>query len=70
MSAVIARLRRIRSFEWTPNRVWLALFAFWPFTRLVHVWSVPVGYLARPYLVYRRRAGVRPMGRPVPEEVR
>ncbi|MHB9864202.1 respiratory nitrate reductase subunit gamma [Streptomyces sp. YIM S03343] len=46
------------------------LFAAWPFTRLVHVWSVPVGYLARPYLVYRRRAGVRPMGRPVPEEVR
>jgi cell division protein FtsB len=31
MSAVIARLRRIRSFEWTPNRVWLALFAFWLF---------------------------------------
>ncbi|WP_416975071.1 respiratory nitrate reductase subunit gamma [Streptomyces sp. 4F14] len=31
------------------------LFAVWPFTRLVHVWSVPVGYLARPYLVYRRR---------------
>ena len=25
------------------------------FTRLVHVWSVPIGYLARPYLVYRRR---------------
>jgi nitrate reductase gamma subunit len=33
-----------------------ALFAVWPFTRLVHVWSAPVGYLARPYLVYRRRA--------------
>ncbi|MFG2513907.1 respiratory nitrate reductase subunit gamma [Streptomyces sp. NPDC048584] len=32
------------------------LFAAWPFTRLVHVWSAPVGYLARPYLVYRRRA--------------
>lgn len=31
------------------------LFAAWPFTRLVHVWSVPVGYLVRPYLVYRRR---------------
>ncbi|MFF0593888.1 respiratory nitrate reductase subunit gamma [Streptomyces antibioticus] len=31
------------------------LFAAWPFTRLVHVWSAPVGYLARPYLVYRRR---------------
>ncbi|MFR0354249.1 respiratory nitrate reductase subunit gamma [Streptomyces sediminimaris] len=32
------------------------LFAAWPFTRLVHVWSVPVGYLVRPYLVYRRRS--------------
>jgi len=32
------------------------LFAVWPFTRLVHVWSAPVGYLTRPYLVYRRRA--------------
>ncbi|OIJ66841.1 respiratory nitrate reductase subunit gamma [Streptomyces mangrovisoli] len=33
------------------------LFAAWPFTRLVHVWSAPIGYLARPYLVYRRRDG-------------
>ncbi|MFS7875257.1 respiratory nitrate reductase subunit gamma [Streptomyces asiaticus] len=31
------------------------LFAAWPFTRLVHVWSAPIGYLIRPYLVYRRR---------------
>ncbi|MFI2235965.1 respiratory nitrate reductase subunit gamma [Streptomyces chrestomyceticus] len=31
------------------------LFAAWPFTRLVHVWSAPVGYLRRPYLVYRRK---------------
>ncbi|MDR0849012.1 MAG: respiratory nitrate reductase subunit gamma [Propionibacteriaceae bacterium] len=30
-----------------------ALFAIWPFSRLVHVWSVPIGYLARPYIVYR-----------------
>ncbi|MBK3644622.1 MULTISPECIES: respiratory nitrate reductase subunit gamma [Streptomyces] len=36
------------------------LFAAWPFTRLVHVWSAPVGYLVRPYLVYRRRAGTPP----------
>ncbi|MEU3979307.1 respiratory nitrate reductase subunit gamma [Streptomyces sp. NPDC026672] len=36
------------------------LFAVWPFTRLVHVWSAPIGYLARPYLVYRRRAATRP----------
>lgn len=35
------------------------LLAIWPFTRLVHVWSVPVGYLARPFVVYRRRGTVR-----------
>src|SRR4051794_6568201 len=33
---------------------WL-LFAFWPFTRLVHVFSAPLGYLTRPYIVYRSR---------------
>lgn len=32
-----------------------ALFAFWPFTRLVHAFSAPVGYLTRPYIVYRSR---------------
>lgn len=31
------------------------LFLIWPFTRLVHVLSVPVGYLFRPYVVYRSR---------------
>jgi nitrate reductase gamma subunit len=40
------------------------LFALWPFTRLVHVFSAPVGYLTRPYIVYRSRdvspAGNRP----------
>lgn len=34
-----------------------ALFAAWPFTRLVHVFSAPVGYLTRPYIVYRSRGG-------------
>ena len=33
----------------------MALFAMWPFTRLVHVFSAPLGYLTRPYLVYRSR---------------
>ncbi|NRQ37075.1 respiratory nitrate reductase subunit gamma [Nonomuraea sp. NN258] len=33
---------------------WL-LAAIWPFTRLVHVWSAPIAYLWRPYVVYRRR---------------
>jgi nitrate reductase gamma subunit len=31
------------------------LFALWPFTRLVHVFSAPLGYLVRPYVVYRSR---------------
>lgn len=40
-----------------------ALFAFWPFTRLVHAFSAPVGYATRPYVVYRSRddrPGLRP----------
>ncbi|MCF6094463.1 respiratory nitrate reductase subunit gamma [Microaerobacter geothermalis] len=30
-----------------------ALFGIWPFTRLVHVWSLPLTYLRRSYVVYR-----------------
>lgn len=40
----------------------VALFLIWPFTRLVHVLSVPLGYFFRPYIVYRsgdRRIGAR-----------
>ena len=33
---------------------WL-LLAIWPFTRLVHAWSVPVGYLRRAPILYRTR---------------
>ncbi|MEV7004983.1 respiratory nitrate reductase subunit gamma [Streptosporangium sp. NPDC051022] len=33
----------------------LLLFAIWPFTRLVHMLTAPVGYLTRPYIVYRSR---------------
>ncbi len=33
---------------------WL-LFALWPFSRLVHAWSVPVGYLSRSNILYRSR---------------
>ncbi|MFD0690760.1 respiratory nitrate reductase subunit gamma [Actinomadura fibrosa] len=33
----------------------LVLFCIWPFTRLVHVLTAPVGYLTRPYIVYRSR---------------
>jgi nitrate reductase gamma subunit len=35
------------------------LFALWPFTRLVHVFSAPLGYLTRPYIVYRSRDDVQ-----------
>ncbi len=31
------------------------LFGLWPFTRLVHVFSAPLGYVTRPYIVYRSR---------------
>ncbi|MGI5951129.1 MAG: respiratory nitrate reductase subunit gamma [Brooklawnia sp.] len=31
------------------------LFAIWPFTRLVHAFTPPVGYPTRPYVVYRSR---------------
>ena len=30
------------------------VFACWPFTRLVHVWSVPLSYMNRRYIVYRK----------------
>ena len=36
------------------------LFAFWPFSRLVHVFSMPLGYLTRPYIVYRSREPQKP----------
>ncbi|TDD64680.1 respiratory nitrate reductase subunit gamma [Actinomadura darangshiensis] len=33
----------------------MVLFCIWPFTRLVHMLTAPVGYLTRPYIVYRSR---------------
>lgn len=33
----------------------LTLFLVFPFTRLVHIWSIPLGYLRRPYQVVRKR---------------
>ncbi|QUR66076.1 respiratory nitrate reductase subunit gamma [Mycobacterium spongiae] len=33
----------------------LALLSIWPYTRLVHMFSAPIGYLVRPYVVYRSR---------------
>lgn len=37
------------------NLVVLTLLGVWPYTRLVHVFSAPLGYLTRPYVVYRSR---------------
>lgn len=34
----------------------LLLFSVWPFTRLVHVFSAPLQYVWRPYIVYRSRS--------------
>ncbi|NVI91724.1 respiratory nitrate reductase subunit gamma [Actinomadura sp. BRA 177] len=33
----------------------LLLFCIWPFTRLVHMLTAPIGYVTRPYIVYRSR---------------
>ncbi len=38
---------------------WL-LYAVWPFSRLVHVWSYPLQYLGRPYILYRTRRAAPP----------
>lgn len=34
----------------------MALISIIPITRLVHIFSAPIGYLSRPYLVYRHRS--------------
>ncbi|MBF6327097.1 respiratory nitrate reductase subunit gamma [Nocardia transvalensis] len=33
----------------------LTLIGVWPYTRLVHMFSAPIGYLVRPYVVYRSK---------------
>lgn len=33
---------------------WL-FWASFPFSRLVHAWSIPLQYIGRPYILYRRR---------------
>ena len=41
---------------------WLIL-AVWPFSRLVHAWSIPLQYIGRPYILYRRRWAPAPRRR-------
>jgi nitrate reductase gamma subunit len=47
-------------FQLHRTTVWL-LVAFWPFSRLVHAWSVPIDYLRRSPIVYRPRTGRPPV---------
>ena len=41
-------------FQLHVTAVWL-LFAVWPFSRLVHAWSIPLPYLQRAWIPYRSR---------------
>ncbi len=41
--------------------VGMALFALWPFSRLVHAFTAPLHYLFRPYIVYRSRDRADPV---------
>lgn len=33
----------------------MSLFIIWPFTRLVHIFSMPLKYMTRSYVIYRKR---------------
>ena len=35
----------------------MTVFLLFPFSRLVHIWSAPIGYIGRSYQVVRRRGG-------------
>ena len=39
----------------------ITLFVAFPFSRLVHVWSAPIGYAFRSYQLVRRRGAARPV---------
>jgi nitrate reductase gamma subunit len=41
----------------------MTIFLLFPFSRLVHIWSAPVGYVLRPYQVVRRRGAAVARGR-------
>jgi nitrate reductase gamma subunit len=38
------------------------LFALWPFSRLVHAWSIPMTFLGRAQILYRSAASARSAG--------
>jgi len=39
----------------------ITLFVAFPFSRLVHIWSAPLGYVVRPYQLVRRRGAAGPV---------
>ncbi len=41
-------------FKFHATLAW-GLYMLWPFSRLVHAWSIPLQYVGRPYILYRRR---------------
>ncbi len=41
----------------------MTIFLVFPFSRLVHIWSAPIGYPFRRYQVVRRRGAAAPHGR-------
>ena len=43
-------------FQLHVTSMWL-LYALWPFSRLVHAWSIPVDWFRRSPILYRGRAG-------------
>lgn len=47
----------------------MALYALWPFSRLVHAWSIPARYLTRAPILYRRRSAL-PASATLPKELR
>lgn len=48
-------------FQFHVTVVWF-LYALWPFSRLVHAFTVPVGYVRRSPIIYRPRGGKRAGG--------
>lgn len=52
-------------FQFHVIAVWF-LFALWPFSRLVHAWSLPIDYFRRSPIVYRSRGPRGPRERRVP----
>ncbi|MFI7126292.1 respiratory nitrate reductase subunit gamma [Nonomuraea sp. NPDC050153] len=51
----VAAMRQANVLYKVHTVIGMALFVLFPFSRLVHALSAPLGYLFRPYIVYRSR---------------